>query len=191
MKKFLALALALCMTLALGVPAFAATTVGASGGTGTVPVTVNAEASRFSVTVPTSLPISLDENGAPTTLPAAITNNGTGPVKITNLEIAHVGEWATVDFDTTNLAADKIGTKHVAVKCGEADGEGAYKDAAKVEKTTGADAISFNAANWSVINGGASMNVKYDAYIPLQAEALNNVTVANLIFTISWDTAAV
>ena len=184
MKKFLSLALALCVMLALAVTAFA-TEVNTSTGTGSVPVTVSAEAARFSVTVPTSLPMDVDENGEVTTLPAEIRNGSAGPVKITNLEIVHVGEWATVNYDSTDLSKDKIGTKHVAVTTGMTTNT----DKSKWEKTTGPDAITFTAANWDVINGGSTLSISYDAYIPLQATALTNVTVANLIFTVAWNAA--
>ena len=185
-KKLLSMMLAAAMAVSMAVPSFAATTVDVSGGTGTVPVVVSTESAKFSVTVPTGLPVSIDEDGNPTTEPANIINNGTGPVKITNLEIVGQNSWETVDFDSTNLATDKIGTKHVAVATYMSKNK---TDATKHEKTTGADQITFNAANWETLNGGSTMSVGYDAYIPLQSEALSNVTVANLIFTIAWDTA--
>jgi len=177
------------MALTLSIPALAdeSQAVAGSGQTATVPVTIEAEAAHFSVTVPTSLPAAFDDNGDVITVPQEIVNNSTGPVKITNLEIVHEGEWTTVDFDHADLSRDKVGTKNVAVRTGMTNHAGDKEN--KWEKTIGQDEITFQQSNWDSISGGSSLSVSYDAYIPLQAESMNNVTVASLIFTIGWDSA--
>ena len=191
-KKVLPLVLAASMAVS-SIPVFADTTLSSSGATGSVPVTVSSEAPTFSVTVPTSLPIGIDEDGGVTTATDApkIVNNSVGPVRVSNLTIQHSGDWATVDYaaNKDNLASDKVGTKHVAVTAG-AKSNADDKDT-KWERTTGEDAISFTQSNWDAIaGGGGEFEIGYDAYIPLQDKALNNVEVAQLIFTISWDTQA-
>lgn len=94
MKTFLAMVMALSMVACMATTAFAAdlsafdgagVKIDATDGAGEVPVKLYAEGTTFSVTVPTSLPVSVDANGAVTVATdAKIINNSFGAVSGNN-----------------------------------------------------------------------------------------------------------
>ena len=141
-----------------------------------------AEGTTFSVTVPTSLHVSVDANGEVTVATdAKIINNSFGAVKVTDLQIAATGGWALVDYDSADMTAEKVNTKKMAMTING-------------EKTTGADAISFTAANWDRMEGknatdSDELAITYDAKVPAQSAAIDGSTVANVTFTVAWDLA--
>ena len=108
MKTFLAMVMALSMVACMATTAFAAdlsafdgagVKIDATDGAGEVPVKLYAEGTTFSVTVPTSLPVSVDANGAVTVATdAKIINNSFGAVKVTDLKV--VGHWLTMTLRT-------------------------------------------------------------------------------------------
>ena len=78
-------------------------------GSASVPVTVAREAATFSVTVPTTLPISVDANGNVTTATdAAINNNSGAPVAVTKVELTSQSDWTLAAYsrDILNLPVD-------------------------------------------------------------------------------------
>ena len=177
MKTFLAMVMALSMVACMATTAFAAdlsafdgagVKIDATDGAGEVPVKLYAEGTTFSVTVPTSLPVSVDANGAVTVATdAKIINNSFGAVKVTDLKVAATGGWALVDYDSADING---------------------------EKTTGADAISFTAGNWNRMEGknatdSDELAITYNAKVPAQSAAINGSTVANVTFTVAWDLA--
>jgi hypothetical protein len=104
MKKLTSIILSLILLLSLSATALAAD-VTTAGGTGQTPVTLTAAATRFSVTVPTSLPISVDEDGNVTTATTAkIVNNGYGSVKVTSMTVTAGTGWTIAAYDTDMLS---------------------------------------------------------------------------------------
>lgn len=193
MRTFLAMVMSLAMVACMMTTAFAAemsafdggasVQIDATDGAGEVPVKLYAEGTTFSVTVPTSLPVSVDAAGAVTVATdAKIINNSFGAVKVTNLSIAATGGWAIVDYDSADMTAEKVNTHKVAMIING-------------EKTTGADAISFSADNWTRLEGKNAgdtdeLAITYDAKVPAQSVAIDGSTVANVTFTVAWDLAA-
>ena len=163
MKKILSLLLTLTMVLSLSVPIFADGTE-VTGGTGTVPVTLNAEATTFSVTVPTSLPISINADGEVTVATSEvtkITNNSVGPIKVTDVTTNGVNGWVVEELtNSTDYSAEKVNTKKVAIKVDDALGK---------------------------IDGNSFKTFTYNAKAPTQSSAINNTTVANVVFSVGWD----
>ena len=191
MKTFLAMVMALSMVACMATTAFAAdlsafdgagVKIDATDGAGEVPVKLYAEGTTFSVTVPTSLPVSVDANGAVTVATdAKIINNSFGAVKVTDLKVAATGGWALFDYDSADMTAEKVNTKKMAMIING-------------EKTTGADAISFTAGNWNRMEGknatdSDELAITYNAKVPAQSAAINGSTVANVTFTVAWDLA--
>ena len=182
-KKILTSLLALSMaTSMMAVPVFATgITVGADGEGAEVPVELTTEAATFSVTVPTSLPISVAADGTITTATdAKIVNNGCGAVLVTNVAIEGIDTWEVVDFDSADMTKEKVGATKVAMKINN-------------DVTTGDDAITFTQSNWTSIAGKNDTDtdelaITYEAKVPAQAAALNDVSVCNVTFTVGWDT---
>ena len=118
-KKFLSLALALCMLLSLTVTASAAE-ISTNGGSGSTPVnltttadgSLNGEvvATAMSVTVPTSLPMAMAQNGSVTTADnCKITNHSYGAVRVASVTISTVDDWKLTAFgDKSTLAGKKV-----------------------------------------------------------------------------------
>lgn len=183
MRKVLSTAMACAMMLALAVPTFAAgTSIDAPGGTGTTPVVLTAEATTFNVTVPTNLPITVAADGKVSVAEnAKITNNSFGAVKVTSMTIEGQNTWATVDYDSTEMTEQKVDSKLVAMQINN-------------DKTTGSDTISFTPGNFPKLDGKNDgdtdeLKVTYNAKVPAQSERIESETVANVIFTVGWDTA--
>jgi len=178
MKKLTSVLFALIMLSNILVSQVSATEITDSG-SASVPVVLTAEAATFSVTVPASLPISVDNNGVVTTAEnAKIVNNSHGAVIVTGMSIKGQEGWTTVDYDNVNMQSERVGTKKVAF---EINGE----------KTTGEDAISFNPLNFPKIDGKNitdtdELNITYNAKVPAQADALIDEKIVNVIFTIAW-----
>lgn len=188
-NKILALILALTMALSLCCTAFADLTVvdgeeiTTDGGTGSVPVELEAEAARFSVTVPSVLPIDVDADGVVSVANnAKIVNESAGAVKVTNLTITGINGWETADFDTVNMATEKVGSKKVAMVVNN-------------HKTTGATwTTPFVESEFPVMAGmndtdSDELVITYDAKVPAQATSLTDVAVASIVFTVGWDLA--
>ena len=181
--KILSGVLTLAMVAAMAVPTFAAD-ITTDGGNSSVPVELTAEAATFSVTVPTALPIDVAADGTVTVAnDVYIVNNSHGAVKVTNMTIAGADGWTIVDWDSANMAAEKVGATKVAMTI-------------NTDKTTGADAITFTEANFPKMDGANDgdtdqMLITYDAKVPAQATELTDLTVANVVFTVGWDTEVV
>ena len=122
-KRFLSLALALCLSLAMMNVAFASNVADASGGSATSSVTLSSTedgslggdpaATAMSVTVPTVLPIAVGTDGTVTTATdAKITNNSYGAVKVSAVSIQAAQGWHLTDFGT-NMANEKVDSDQI------------------------------------------------------------------------------
>jgi hypothetical protein len=145
----------------------------ATNGQNTVPVTLTATAATFSVTVPTSLPVSLSADGTVTTATnCKITNNSTGQIKVSAVAINDANSWTKVAF-STDFNAIKVNTKQYALKINE--------------KESTSDILGTFSA---IDGGGASTSITYDAKVVAPSSAISNATIANVVFTIGWNTAS-
>ena len=144
------------------------------------PVTVTSEAAIFNVTIPTALPVSVNDHGAVTTATnATITNDSWGPIVIAGLAVTGTNDWATADYDGANMTAEKVNTKKVAMDINTC-------------KTTGANAINFQSSGFGSIHGkGGTQAISYDAKLPAQASAISSQNIVNTTFTVAWDSAIV
>ena len=184
-KKLLSIILALVMAFSLSTTAFAAwapPSIDESGGNESVPVTLNVEPAIFSVTVPSVLPVSVTADGEVVCAEsgeARIINYSHGAVKVTNLEIDAINGWETVDFDNANMHKVAVNSRLFAFTINE-------------EKTTGADAITFDEANFPVLDGANDTDsdelvIDYDALVAPQNAAISDIDIANIVFTIAWE----
>lgn len=147
-------------------------------GSASVPVTVTREAATFSVTVPTTLPISVDADGNVTTATdAAIINSSGAPVAVTKVELASLSDWTLAAYsrDILNLPVDtkqfglqmNIGNKTVATSS---------------RGTSDVLSDSLNAR----IAKGQNCAVTYNALFPAQTAAVSDTQIANVVFTVGW-----
>lgn len=180
-KRIMSLLLAAMLMMAMLVPASAAS-ITSSGGTGTTTVQLTAEPATFSVTLPTTLALSMDGSGNVTAATTAkIVNNSSGSVKVTNVTITGSDGWETQDYDTMDTSQMLVNSKKFAL-----DINGC--------KTTGANAINFQASKFPVLakygaSGGANeTTLTYAGIVAPQADNLSNKTVANVVFTVAWNT---
>lgn len=180
-QKLLGGVLALALVATSITPAFAAD-ITTNGGNSSVPVELTTEAATFSVAVPTTLPIDVNAAGVVTTADdVAIVNNSHGAVKVTNMTIEGADTWEIVNWDSANMPAEKVGATKVAMTING-------------DKTTADDTITFTASNFPKMDGANTSDsdelpIFYDAKVPAQATELSDLTVANVVFTVGWDTA--
>lgn len=190
MKKFLSVALALVMALSLSIPAFAAD-IEAADGSAAVPVTVTTPENgdlTFKVTMPTAMPIAVDKDGVVTVADnLQIENLSAGAVKVSNMSIAGANGWATADYDT-NFGKYAVNSAILAMEILE-------------QKTTGADAIAFDATKfvndsgdnymWAGIGNGETaahntIALPYAAKVAAQNTPISGTTVADVTYTVAW-----
>ena len=168
MRKILSAVLILALLL-VTVPTYAAEQ------STTVDLTVLAPI--FSVTVPTSLPITLLATGeVKVATGASITNNSAGPVKITAIATAGSNGWQTVDYTAFDINTAKVNSKNVGLLLQVAE---------TIVKTTGIDSNDY--ATQIVLQKGVTKALIYDAKVPAQSIALTNTQIASVIFTLAWD----
>ena len=114
MKRILSMLLLVTLLSLTAMPSMAAD-VNAPGGTGSAPILLTAEATTFSVTVPTQLPISVGADGAVVTASdAKIVNESYGAVVVTNVQVTGKNDWTTA-ASTTDMTKVKVGTKLISL----------------------------------------------------------------------------
>lgn len=176
-------------TIALNISAGAATPekekaesdtkVDASTGSASVPVNITREAATFSVTVPTSLPVSMKADGTvATATDAAIINNGSYPVAISKVEMTSINDWGLTVYDKTEVKKLPVDTKKIGMELTIGG-----KTIITASDTT-SDTLSENLE--TSIEAAQRCLVSYNAAIPAQSAALSEIQVANVIFTVRW-----
>ena len=154
------------------------TSVDSATGAASVPVTVAREAATFSVTIPTTLPISVDADGNVTTATdAAIINSSGAPVAVTKIELASLSDWTLAAYsrDILNLPVDtrqfglqmNIGDKTIATS------------------NSGTSDILSDSLNARIAKG-QNCAVTYNVLFPAQTAAISDTQIANVVFTVGW-----
>ena len=169
-KKLLSGILTVTM-LAQAVPTALAVDISYDSGSGQVPAKVTAEAANFSVTVPTTLPITVQADGNVITADdVKILNNSASPVEITNMRVEAQNDWKLIDFETepSNL---KVNEKKIGLQL---KGNNVQPDG------------SCGLLGIDPIAGKGQLDFDYDANVATQTTALDNQTIANVIFTVGW-----
>ncbi len=196
-KKFgSVLAAILCLCMLLSMTAFAAD-ITAAGGSGEAPVVLTAGSDsdgdgeidtplKFMVTVPTSLPVHVDADGNVTVATdAKIVNNSAGAVKVTNVAMEGANGWAIKADASFDPASAKVNAKVNAKEFSMT-----LNSEATVE-----DGISFSAANWTRLDGANATDsdelpLSYTAKVAPQGSVVTDATMANVVFTLGWDSVA-
>ena len=197
LKRFLSLAMALCLSLAMMNVAFASNVADASGGSATSSVTLSSTedgslggdpaATAMSVTVPTVLPIAVGTDGSVTTATdAKITNNSYGAVKVSGVSIQAAQGWHLTDF-TTNMANEKVDSNQVGFALTIGGGEQLATDSTEASQALLAEAIEGCYMTGVGNTAGNSVAIAYDAVVSPVSNAVTNTGVASVIFTVEWD----
>ena len=198
--KILSFALAACMLCAMSVSASAAE-ISESGGSGTTPVNltttnggIGGEGSdvtptKLNVVVPTSLPMAMSDDGTVVTASdCKIVNKSYGAVRVKSVTISAAEDWNLTAFgDKSSLAAEKVDSN----KLGFALSIGGGKQVGTANDNDTQQLITSPIEGCYMTGIGDTANnfvmIDYDAIVTPLSGAVNNATVANVVFVIEWD----
>lgn len=197
--KIFSLAMAACMLCAVSVSASAAE-IDKNGGSASTPVNLTTTndgiggevtTTKLNVVVPTSLPMAMSDDGSVVTADnCRIINKSYGAVRVKSVAISATSNWNLISFgDKTSLAGEKVDSN----KLGFALSIGGGKEV----MTKGNDAtqrlITSPMEGCYMTGVGDTANnfvmIDYDAIVTPLSDAVNNATIANVIFVIEWDIA--
>lgn len=149
-------------------------------GSASVPVNVTREAATFSVTVPTSLPISVDADGNVTTATdAAIINNSGAPVAVKSVEVIGQNKWEIAPYDKVTVRSLPVNTMSFGLRI-ELGGI-----AAATSINGPSEILAYN-SNID-IDRQQELTITYDALIPAQEKGIRDTQIANVVYTIAWE----
>jgi len=176
--------------------------IGTSGGAGSTPVTLTTTndgiggtpgttATRLSVSVPTTLPLAMSDDGTVTTATNChIENHSYGAVRVKSVVVSAANGWKLTAFDAKEtLASEKVNSNKIGF-------------AMRVGGGSQVSTRSGNAASQILISSPVSgcymtgegnaaackAAVDYSAIITPLNKTMDNVTVANAVFVVEWDT---
>lgn len=198
-KRFLSLAMTLCLSMSLLCVANAADE-GDSRCTASSNVTLSSTedgtlggapaSAAMSVAVPTVLPIAVGTDGRVTTATGAeIVNNSYGAVKVSSVAIQAATGWhLTALGDASSLTGEKVDSNKVgfAMRIGGGDQlvTTSENDAAQNLLTSAVEGCYMSGSGDAIRNRAA---ISYDAIVTSVSEAVTNTGVASVLFVIEWD----
>lgn len=128
---------------------------------------------RFSVTVPASLSLTVSEHGAVYAADnAAIVNNSTGAIAVTGVTVSAANGWTLVPF-SSNMAAAKVDTKLI----------GFSLNGAQSSNSGTSENLPLSNA-WSIAKG-ASLPLSYDAVVSALSQPVSE-QVLTVVFVLDW-----
>ena len=128
---------------------------------------------RFSVTVPASLTMTVSKYGEVYTSDnAVIVNNSTGAVEVTAVTVSAANGWTLVPYNT-GMATAKVDTKLIGFSLNGAQ-----------SATTGSSETLSLTGTWSIPTG-SSLPLSYDAVVSAMSEAVNE-QVLTVVFVLEW-----
>ena len=127
----------------------------------------------FSVTVPVTLPLVVDESGEVHVGAAEIINGSTGEVVVSSVSISTKNGWQLVPFDT-DMAHAKVDAKQLGFKINDS-----------VTTKTG-DAETFSLTSpWTIAENG-KLPLSYDAVVSAVSKAVTELEVLSIVFVLEW-----
>lgn len=198
--KLTSLILAACMLCAVSVSASAAE-INQSGGSGTTPVNLTTTnggiggeggevtPTKLNVIVPTSLPMAMSDDGTVVTASdCKIVNKSYGAVRVKSVTISAADDWNLTAFgDKSTLAGEKVDSN----KLGFALSIGGGKQVKTTSDKATQQLITNHIDGCYMTGIGDTANnfvsIDYDAIVTPLSGAVNNATVANVVFVIEWD----
>ena len=127
----------------------------------------------FSVTVPVTLPLIVDEGGEVHVGAAEIINASTGDVIVSSVSISTKNGWQLVPFDT-DMAHAKVDAKQLGFKINDS-----------VTTKTG-DAETFSLTSpWTIAENG-KLPLTYDAVVSAVSQPVTEQDVLSVVFVLEW-----
>ena len=127
----------------------------------------------FSVTVPASLPVIVDENGSVHTADASIINHSTGDVQVTAVSLSAMNGWTIAPY-TMNAARQKVDANRIGFS---------IRDVQTVSTGEQEDLSLPNA--WQIAEGG-TLDLAYDAIVTALSQPVSDLDVLSVIFILDW-----
>ena len=127
----------------------------------------------FSVTVPATLPLVVDEAGKVYVAAASIVNNSTGDVKVSSVSVTSKNGWEFVPY-STNMAKAKVDAKQVGFKINSSE-----------TSKTGDSEVFTLAAPWTVKEADA-LSINYDAVVSAVSQPVTGQEIMSVVFVLEW-----
>ena len=127
----------------------------------------------FSVTVPATLPLVVDESGKVYVASASIVNNFTGDVKVSSVSVTSKNGWEFVPY-STNMAKAKVDAKQVGFKINSSE-----------TSKTGDSEVFTLAAPWTVKEADA-LSINYDAVVSAVSQPVTGQEIMSIVFVLEW-----
>ena len=127
----------------------------------------------FSVTVPVTLPLVVDERGEVHTGTAEIINGSTGAVIVSAVSISTKNGWQLVPFDT-DMAHEKVDAKLLGFQINDA----------QTSKTGNAETFSLTTP-WQIAENG-KLPISYDAVVSAVSQPVTEQDVLSIVFVLEW-----
>ena len=127
----------------------------------------------FSVTVPVTLPLVVDESGEVHTGAAEIINGSTGAVIVSSVSISTKNGWKLVPY-TTDMAHEKVDAQLLGFKI----------NGAQTTKNGNAETFALSAP-WEIAEN-SRMTLSYDAVVSAVSKAITEQEVLSVVFVLEW-----
>ena len=127
----------------------------------------------FSVTVPATLPLVVDEAGKVYVASASIVNNSTGDVKVSSVSVTSKNGWEFVPY-STNMAKAKVDAKQVGFKINSSE-----------TSKTGDSEVFTLAAPWTVKEAD-TLSINYDAVVSAVSQPVTGQEIMSVVFVLEW-----
>ena len=199
--KLISLALAACMLCAAAISVSAAE-ISQSGGSGSTPVNLTTTngglggeddgqvtPTKLNVTVPTALPLAMSDDGTVVTATdCKIVNHSYGAVRVKTVTISAAYDWNLTSFgDKDSLAGEKVDSNKLGFALSIGNGkEVMTKGNASTQRLIAAPMDGCYMTGVGDPNSN-SVSIEYAAIVTPMSGAVNNTTIANVIFVIEWD----
>ena len=200
MKRSITIILALCLCVALGVTAFAAD-IDTDGGSGNTPVYLSSTvdgtpggtpaAMAMSVTLPTSFPMAMSQNGDVTCADSCrIVNHSYGAVRVRSVSISADNGWRITAYGGKDtLAREKVDSNKFGFALRLGGGSLYSTDGAS---ESGETLISSPQTGCYMCGAGDTtgnyLAVYYDAIVTPLSRAVVDANIADVVFVVEWDT---
>jgi len=201
--KLVSLVLAACMLCATAISVSAAE-INQSGGSGSTPVNLtttngglNEDGSgggtvtptKLNVTVPTALPLAMSDDGTVVTADnCKIVNNSYGAVRVKTVTISAASDWNLTSFgDKESLAGEKVDSNKLGFALSIGGGKKVMtKGNAATQRLISAPMDGCYMTGVGDVNRNSAA-IDYSAIVTPMSGAVNNTTIANVIFVIECD----
>lgn len=127
----------------------------------------------FSVTVPVTLPLVVDESGEVHTGAAEIINASTGAVVVSSVSISTKNGWQLVPY-TTDMSHAKVDAKQLGFKINDS----------VTTKTGDAETFDLNTP-WQIAES-AKLPIDYDAVVSAVSQPVTEQDVLSVVFVLEW-----